>query len=108
MKTNTQGLTPDDYDEISPGKWERKDRSQLLPSQTIGAIQLRNIKMAIAKPDHLCVAEYLLGQHRLATMRDTGEIYIYRDGFYQSAGETFLQEGARSILGDDFSTHKVN
>lgn len=41
-------------------------------------------------------------------MRDTGEMYLYRDGFYQPNGEAFIQEQAKVLLGDDFSTHRVN
>jgi len=56
----------------------------------------------------ISVAKELAERYDFATMRDTGEIYVYRDGFYTPEGEAFIQEEARRLLGENFTTHRVN
>lgn len=58
--------------------------------------------------EHLTIANDLRERYSFATMRDTGQLYIYRDGVYIPNGEAFIQEQAKNQLGKDFSTHKVN
>jgi putative DNA primase/helicase len=58
--------------------------------------------------DHLSIANELIERYAFATMRDTGEIYIYRDGAYRKSGEAFIQEEATRELRDYFTTHRVN
>jgi len=56
---------------------------------------------------YLSIADYLAELYNFATFRDTKEIYIYRDGVYRPNGEAYIEEQARSLLGDDFTTHRV-
>jgi len=92
--------TNEDYAQVSPGRWKRKDTSGPgKPKVPAGEAK---------KIDHLSIARELAERYDFATMRDTGEIYIYSDGVYRRGGETFVQEEARGLLGDDFTTHKVN
>ncbi len=58
--------------------------------------------------EHLTIANALRERYSFATMRDTGQLYIYRDGVYVPNGEAFVQEEAKNQLGTDFTTHKVN
>lgn len=101
--------TADDYVRLADGTWIRKD--------TLG---LGGLKVPAGKPvgvevigetkkiDHLSIAKELAERYDFATMRDTREIYIYSDGVYCRGGEALVQEEARRLLGDDFTTHKVN
>jgi putative DNA primase/helicase len=61
-----------------------------------------------AQVAHLSIAKELIERYDFATMQDTGEIYFYRDGYYKPKGDAFIQEEARILLGDDFTTHRVN
>ena len=58
--------------------------------------------------NHLTIAKDLIERYDFATMEDTNEICIYREGVYVPRGRAFIQENAKRELGENFSTHKVN
>ena len=65
------------------------------------------VKFSSIQVDHLSIAEKLMAVNDFVTMKDTGEIYLYQDGVYRPNGEVFIQERARRLLGDHFTSHRV-
>lgn len=101
MFNNTQ--TVDDYIELLDGRMVRKDKlfNLLLNGQNDSGVYRKKI-------DPLLIAKELQERYRFVTLRDTKEILVYRDGIYCPNGETFIEQGAKELLQDDFTSHKVN
>ncbi len=54
------------------------------------------------------LGDELLAEYTFATMRDTGEVYVYQGGVYKPIGETIIQEEAQKKLGEQAKTHHIN
>ena len=53
-------------------------------------------------------ADDLIGIHHLKTLRDTGQVICYKNGYYQYNGEAVIKEEAEETFGKDITTHGVN
>jgi phage/plasmid primase, P4 family, C-terminal domain len=50
----------------------------------------------------------ILAENRYLTIRDSDEVYIYKDGYYQSNGESYIREVVRRRLKDEWKNHYSN
>jgi putative DNA primase/helicase len=50
----------------------------------------------------MLLAEDIMSESHFVTMRDSREVYVYDDGFYQAWGEVFIKIKCRSKLQDEY------
>ncbi len=54
------------------------------------------------------LGSYVMGLNHYITMKDTKEVYIYRDGVYVSGGEDVIKKDVQDILGDYSTEQRQN
>jgi P4 family phage/plasmid primase-like protien len=108
-----------DYVFTENGKWMRKDHLDnedshnkdagpaLVQTASSKSPSVTRFMTVSVQVNHLAVAQELKQQYHFATMKDTQEIYVYQNGVYVPDGITFIQGKARDLLGEYFSTHRV-
>lgn len=53
------------------------------------------------------LGDYLMQRHKFATLRDTKEIYVYKDGEYMLIGEEIIKHDATQLLGEEFRSYRA-
>jgi len=48
------------------------------------------------------------GRFHFKTTSDNGVIYVYENGVYKPEGETIIKQSVNALLGDKYSTHRLN
>jgi len=53
------------------------------------------------------LGDYLMERHKFATLRDTKEMYVYKDGEYMLIGEEIIKHDATQLLGEEFRSYRA-
>jgi P4 family phage/plasmid primase-like protien len=56
--------------------------------------------------DHAAVVDYLTDEYRFATMMDTGEVFVYRDGVYRAGAEAVIARAIETMFQDEGESAK--
>jgi len=107
MTINDSGHSSPPIDDITQLKVDERGDYQGREGYYGTFARIRQLPILTPQSDHIYIARQLEQAHNFATMKDTGEMYVYQDGVYQAGGEALIQQEARSMLDNFFSTHKV-
>jgi len=53
------------------------------------------------------LAEELMHEYRFITMKDTGDIYVFNDGYYQPYGEILIKQQCKARLGKEYRKNRA-
>lgn len=86
---------------------KRTEPAQYEPKLTAEMVQLL-IRAQERKEARGQTAEDIICQYNIKTLRDTGQMLYYKDGYYQHNAETVVREGIRNLWGYSTTKHDIS